>query len=57
MQEDVKQRAVVISLDEIIVFEISKANFNVHYMSFEDAKADKPGLPICGLGIVADHKN
>lgn len=48
---------MVISLDEIVVFEITKGAFNVHYMSFEEAKADKPGLPICGLGIIADHKN
>lgn len=48
---------MVISLDEIVLFEISKGSFNVHYMSFEEAKADKPGLPICGFAVVADHKN
>lgn len=55
--EDRKQKVVVISLDEIIVFEISKSDFKIHYINFEEAKADTPGLPICGLSMVIDHKN
>ena len=48
---------VVLSLDEIVVFLMSKADFSIHYMSFEEAKNDTSALPICGLAIVADHKN
>jgi hypothetical protein len=39
------------------VFDISKGTFTVHYISFEEAKEHKPGLPICGMSIIADHKN
>lgn len=47
----------MISLDEIVVFEISKTDFSIHYISFEEAAADTRALPISGLAIVADHKN
>ena len=52
-----KQKIVVISLDEILVFEITKTDFRIDIISFEEAKADTQSLPICGLAIVADHKN
>jgi hypothetical protein len=55
--EDRKQKVVVLSLDEIVIFEITKTDFNIHYISFEEARADTTSLPICGLAIVADHKN
>ena len=48
---------MVLSLDEIVIFEITKTDFNIHYISFEEARADTMALPICGLAIVADHKN
>jgi hypothetical protein len=57
LQNDRKQKLVVLSLDEIVVFEITKTDFNIHYISFEEARADTSSLPICGLAIVADHKN
>ncbi len=38
--DDRKQKIVVISLDEIVVFEITKTDFNIHYISFEEARAD-----------------
>jgi hypothetical protein len=52
-----KQKLVVLSLDEIVIFEITKTDFNIHYISFEEARADTTAIPICGLAIVADHKN
>ncbi len=55
--EDIKQKLLVISLDEIVVFEITKADFNIHFISFEEAKADTTSLPVCGISLVADHKN
>lgn len=54
---DPKQKIVVISLDEILVFEITKTDFRIDSISFEEARADTMALPICGLAIVADHKN
>ena len=48
---------MVISLDEIVIFEITKSDFNIHYISFVEAQADTKALPICGLAIIADHKN
>ena len=48
---------MVISLDEIVVFEISKSDYIVHSMSFEEASQDTKDLPICGLSLIADHKN
>lgn len=57
MVEEKKQKFVVISLDEIVIFEITKTDFNIHFISFEEARADTTSLPICGLSIVADHKN
>lgn len=47
----------VISLDEIVVFEVTSSSFEVHYISLEEAKADTKALPICGMCLLADHKN
>ena len=49
MVEEKKQKFVVISLDEIVIFEITKTDFNIHFISFEEARADTTSLPICGL--------
>ena len=48
---------VVISLDDIIFFTLSKSDFSTHYMSFDECSADTDSLPICGMAMVADHKN
>lgn len=55
--EEKKQKVAVISLDEIVVFEITKSDFSVHYIGFDEAKADTTSLPLCALSILADHKN
>lgn len=45
------------SLDEIVVFMMTKSDFNTHYISFEDAGSDSDALPVCGMAMIADHKN
>ena len=36
---------------------MGKMDFSLHYISLEEAKHDTIALPVCGLSIVADHKN
>lgn len=47
----------MISLDDIIFFTLSKSDFSTHYMSFDECSGDTDSLPICGMSMVADHKN
>lgn len=46
----------MISLEEIVVFTMSKSIFNTNYISFEEAKEDTTAIPICGLAMIADCK-
>lgn len=48
---------MVITLDELVIIDVSRGAFNVHYISFEEAKEHSPGLPICGMSIIADNRN
>lgn len=36
---------------------MTKADFSIHYISFDEAQSDTTSRALCGLSIVADHKN
>ena len=36
---------------------MTKADFSINFIPFEDAKSDTTSVALCGLAMVADHKN
>ena len=47
----------MVSLLEIVVFSLSKKVFSTHTIMLDDAKNDSVSPPICGMAMIADHKN
>lgn len=48
---------VVLSKDDIVVFMIVDGEVVIHYVPFEEAKEDTKSRALCGIALVADHKN
>ena len=48
---------MVVSLNEIAVFTLRDTSFSKNFLPLSQAQDDTESKPICGLAIIADHKN
>jgi len=48
---------VVLARDEIVIFMITNQEFSTHYVPFDEARGDTTARVLCGIALVADHKN
>lgn len=52
-----REGIVILSLDEIIVFTLTSSEFSTNYINLKDNEDEYESVPICGMSMIADHKN